>query len=87
MTTPLRCAVYTRKSSDERLDQAFNGLHAQRDLLSSYVNPKRWRAGAFSTSATMTAAFPARACLGLRFSVAADLAVKRIDVVAVYKVD
>jgi site-specific DNA recombinase len=27
----LRCAVYTRKSSDERLEQEFNSLHAQRE--------------------------------------------------------
>ena len=32
MTRPLvaRCAVYTRKSSDEGLDQEFNSLQAQR---------------------------------------------------------
>jgi hypothetical protein len=28
---PLRCAVYTRKSSEEGLEQAFNSLHAQRE--------------------------------------------------------
>ena len=27
----LRCAVYTRKSSDEGLEQSFNSLHAQRE--------------------------------------------------------
>ncbi|MBA3520450.1 MAG: hypothetical protein H0T75_23065 [Rhizobiales bacterium] len=27
----LRCAIYTRKSSDEGLEQSFNSLHAQRD--------------------------------------------------------
>jgi site-specific DNA recombinase len=26
-----RCAVYTRKSSEEGLEQDFNSLHAQRD--------------------------------------------------------
>ncbi len=33
MTKPpiRRCAIYTRKSSDEGLDQAFNSLDAQRD--------------------------------------------------------
>jgi hypothetical protein len=29
--TGLRCAIYTRKSSEEGLDQAFNSLHAQRE--------------------------------------------------------
>ena len=27
----LRCAVYTRKSSEERLEQEFNSVHAQRE--------------------------------------------------------
>jgi len=27
----LRCAVYTRKSSEEGLEQEFNSLHAQRE--------------------------------------------------------
>jgi hypothetical protein len=31
--TPIRrCAVYTRKSSEEGLEQEFNSLHAQREL-------------------------------------------------------
>ena len=29
-TTPVRCAVYTRKSTEEGLDQEFNSLDAQR---------------------------------------------------------
>ena len=33
----LRCAVYTRKSSDEGLDQAFNSLHAQRESCEAYI--------------------------------------------------
>ena len=32
-----RCAIYTRKSTDEGLDQAYNSLAAQRDACSSYV--------------------------------------------------
>ena len=35
--TVLRCAVYTRKSSEEGLDQSFNSLHAQRDACEAYV--------------------------------------------------
>ena len=35
-----RCAIYTRKSSEEGLDQSFNSLHAQRDACEAYVlNP------------------------------------------------
>ena len=30
-STVLRCAVYTRVSSDQGLEQDFNSLHAQRE--------------------------------------------------------
>ena len=33
----LRCAVYTRKSSEEGLDMAFNSLDAQRDACAAYI--------------------------------------------------
>jgi site-specific DNA recombinase len=33
----LRCAVYTRKSTEEGLEQAFNSLHAQREACEAYV--------------------------------------------------
>lgn len=33
----LRCAIYTRKSTEEGLDQAFNSLHAQREACEAYV--------------------------------------------------
>ena len=35
--SPLRCAIYTRKSSEEGLDQAFNSLDAQREACEAYV--------------------------------------------------
>ncbi len=37
MRSKIRCAIYTRKSSDEGLDQAFNSLDAQRDACAAYV--------------------------------------------------
>jgi site-specific DNA recombinase len=37
MTRPLRCAIYTRKSSEEGLEQAFNSLHAQREACEAYI--------------------------------------------------
>jgi len=37
----LRCAVYTRKSSEEGLDQEFNSLHAQREACESYIASQR----------------------------------------------
>ncbi len=33
MNQRLRCAIYTRKSSEEGLEQDFNSLHAQREAL------------------------------------------------------
>jgi site-specific DNA recombinase len=36
--TPIRrCAIYTRKSSDEGLEQDFNSLHAQREACEAFV--------------------------------------------------
>ena len=37
MAKPLRCAIYTRKSSEEGLEQDFNSLHAQREACEAYV--------------------------------------------------
>ena len=37
----LRCAVYTRKSSEEGLEQDYNSLHAQRDACESYIASQR----------------------------------------------
>ncbi len=33
----VRCAIYTRKSTDEGLDQEYNSLHAQRDAAEAYI--------------------------------------------------
>src|SRR5262249_43469129 len=35
--TPLRCAIYTRKSTEEGLDQDFNSLDAQREAAEAYI--------------------------------------------------
>jgi site-specific DNA recombinase len=32
-----RCAIYTRKSSEEGLEQAFNSLDAQREACAAYI--------------------------------------------------
>lgn len=37
----IRCAIYTRKSSDEGLDQDFNSLDAQREACASYIASQR----------------------------------------------
>jgi site-specific DNA recombinase len=35
--TPVRCAIYTRKSTEEGLDQSFNSLDAQREAAEAYI--------------------------------------------------
>jgi hypothetical protein len=40
---PLRCAIYTRKSTEEGLDQAFNSLHAQREAGEAFVASQQTR--------------------------------------------
>src|SRR5690349_24923013 len=37
----LRCAVYTRKSTDEGLEQEFNSLDAQRDACEAFIASQR----------------------------------------------
>ena len=36
-TKTIRCAIYTRKSTEEGLDQDFNSLDAQREAAESYI--------------------------------------------------
>jgi site-specific DNA recombinase len=39
--SPLRCAVYTRKSTEEGLNQEFNSLEAQREAAEAYIASQR----------------------------------------------
>jgi hypothetical protein len=38
-----RCAIYTRKSSEEGLEQDFNSLHAQREACEAFIKSQAWR--------------------------------------------
>ena len=38
---PIRCAIYTRKSTEEGLDQEFNSLDAQRECAEAYILSQR----------------------------------------------
>jgi DNA invertase Pin-like site-specific DNA recombinase len=41
-STPIiRCAIYTRKSTEEGLDQDFNSLHAQREAAEAYIQSQK----------------------------------------------
>jgi DNA invertase Pin-like site-specific DNA recombinase len=84
----LRCAIYTRKSSDEGLEQAFNSLDAQREACAAFalsqkhegwsVLPTLYDDGGYSGG---TLDRPALQRL------LADIAEAKIDVVVVYKID
>lgn len=41
MTGRLRCAIYTRKSTDDGLEQEFNSLDAQREACEAYIKSQR----------------------------------------------
>ena len=84
----LRCAIYTRKSSDEGLEQEFNSLHAQREACEAFITSQRhegWHVlsahyddGGYS-GGTMDR--PALQRL------LADIGAGKVDVVVVYKID
>ena len=38
---PVRCAIYTRKSTEEGLEQDFNSLQAQREAGEAYILSQR----------------------------------------------
>lgn len=84
----LRCAIYTRKSSEEGLEQDFNSLHAQREACESYVKSQAgegWSALAtFYDDGGVSGGTMDRE--GLK-QLLADIAAGKIDVVVVYKVD
>ncbi len=84
----LRCAIYTRKSSDEGLEQSFNSLHAQREACEAYVKSQQhegWRLvstpyddGGYSGGNMER---PALARL------IDDIKTGNVDIIVVYKVD
>ena len=84
----LRCAIYTRKSSDEGLEQEFNSLHAQREACEAFIASQRhegWHVlsahyddGGFSGGTMDRPAL--QRLLG-------DIGAGKVDVVVVYKID
>jgi site-specific DNA recombinase len=55
----LRCAVYTRKSSEEGLDQEFNSLDAQREACEAYIASQKAEGWVLVPTAMTMAASPA----------------------------
>ena len=88
MKEVLPCAIYTRKSSEEGLEQGFNSLDAQSEACEAYILSQKaqgWKAmgegyddGGFSGGNTDRP--------GLQ-KLLADIAMKKIRIVVVYKVD
>jgi DNA invertase Pin-like site-specific DNA recombinase len=85
---PIRCAIYTRKSTDEGLDKEFNSLDAQREACAAYVVSQRhegWNLlpelyddGGYSGG---TMERPALKRL------LADVEAGKVDVIVLYKID
>ena len=83
-----RCAIYTRKSSDEGLEQEFNSLEAQREACAAYILSQKqegWRVskthyddGGFSGGSMIRPALQ---------RLLADVQAHRVDIIVVYKVD
>jgi DNA invertase Pin-like site-specific DNA recombinase len=91
MTDPIkkiRCVVYTRKSSEEGLEQAFNSLDAQREAGMAYIAsqkhegwvciPTHYDDGGYSGGSTERPALQ---------QLLADIQAGKIDIIVVYKVD
>ena len=87
-TKLIRCAIYTRKSHEEGLEQEFNSLDAQREAAEAYIESQRlrgWRAlpdhyddGGFSGGNMERP--------GLQ-RLLADVDAGKVDVIVVYKID
>jgi site-specific DNA recombinase len=85
---PVRCAIYTRKSTEHGLEQEFNSLHAQRDACEAYIKSQAsqgWRAlpqhyddPAYSGGNLDRPALQ---------KLLKDIDAGRIDVIVVYKID
>jgi len=85
---PVRCAIYTRKSTEEGLEQAFNSLDAQREACAAYVMsqqhegwtllPEYYDDGGISGGTMERPAM--QRLLG-------DVRDGKVDVIVVYKVD
>jgi site-specific DNA recombinase len=92
-TTPrrngtVRCAIYTRKSSEEGLEQEFNSLQAQREACEAFIDSQRhegwvWQRAAYDDGGFSGATMDRPALQQLL----ADVKAGRVDTIVVYKID
>jgi site-specific DNA recombinase len=84
----VRCAVYTRKSTEEGLDQEFNSLHAQREAAEAYIKSQRHLGWTLLPDPYDDGGFTGgnieRPALKRLLE---DIEARRVDCVMVYKVD
>jgi DNA invertase Pin-like site-specific DNA recombinase len=84
----LRCAIYTRKSTEEGLDMAFNSLDAQREACEAYVTSQKAEGWVLVPTAYDDGGFSGgtmdRPAL---VQLLADVRARKVDVIVVYKVD
>jgi site-specific DNA recombinase len=84
----VRCAIYTRKSSEEGLEQEFNSLQAQREACEAFIDSQRhegWvRLRAAYDDGGFSGATMDRPALQ---RLLADITAGRVDTVVVYKID
>ena len=85
---PVRCAIYTRKSSEEGLEQDFNSLDAQREACAAYILSQAgegWtRVSDTYDDGGLSGGSLERPALKRLLE---DVSAKRIDIIVVYKVD
>jgi len=83
-----RCAIYTRKSNEEGLEQEFNSLHAQREACAAYITSQKhegWQMiKTHYDDGGFTGGNMERPALK---QLLADIVAGKIDVIVVYKVD
>lgn len=88
MTVQRRCAIYTRKSTDEGLEQDFNSLHAQREACEAFIKSQKHEGWVCLDQAYddggISGATMQRPALQRML---AEVQAGKIDVVVVYKVD
>src|SRR5216110_2441478 len=83
-----RCAIYTRKSSEEGLEQEFNSLQAQSEACEAYIRSQRHEGWVLARTRYDDGGFSGgnmeRPALQ---QLLADIQEGRIDIIVVYKVD
>src|ERR1700720_2474564 len=84
----IRCAIYTRKSSEEGLEQEFNSLQAQREACEAFIKSQRHEGWVcLPDGCDDGGLFGATMDLPRPHCFLAKIQAGRVDIVVVYKVD